>query len=125
MTIGEQIKHARERQGFGQREYARRIGISEGYLCLIEGGCRLSIGANLLWKLCRGLGLSVDAVLDEAHREPAPPTELETRHATFLRHYADRMAHLRPHIVRDLEALMECVRQDERARLAGASEEAE
>lgn len=70
MTIGEQFLNARKACRLSLREVQRRVGISVGYLSLIETGRRPNPpSSELLWRLCVLYGLCPCDVLRTAYGE--------------------------------------------------------
>lgn len=59
ISIGQDIKVRRDKQGWSQSELARRSGVSQGYISQIEAGTRRP-SLQALVKLRDALGLSVE-----------------------------------------------------------------
>jgi transcriptional regulator with XRE-family HTH domain len=71
---GAQVRVARERRGWQQEELAARLGVSQGYVSLIESG-RRPVAKRLATKLVSLLSLSPSA-LPTATPKPLPNEEL-------------------------------------------------
>lgn len=61
-TLGTNVLFARERKGLTQREAAKRIGISNTWLCRIEGDYTNPSVATLL-RLAKGLNTTASELL--------------------------------------------------------------
>jgi transcriptional regulator with XRE-family HTH domain len=77
-TIGERVKHERERRRFSQVELAREAGISQGLLSRIEAGTVEAPNADVIKGLARALWVTTDYLLcmDESEELAAVPSEL-------------------------------------------------
>jgi transcriptional regulator with XRE-family HTH domain len=66
-------KRLRELRGFEmtQQEFARRIGISQNYLSMMEHG-KVEIGAEILLKISREFGKGLEWLLTGDDRERKP-----------------------------------------------------
>ena len=62
MTLGDRIRHARERVGLSQIELARRIGLSKNAMNSIEAG-DADPRASRIVAIAQVLGVSTDALL--------------------------------------------------------------
>jgi len=69
-TVAAAMKRAREVQGWTQAETARQLGVSQGYVSLLESGAR-PVPARLAPSVCRALGLPPTG-LPEVESELAP-----------------------------------------------------
>jgi transcriptional regulator with XRE-family HTH domain len=78
-TIGERVKHERERRRFSQMELAREAQISQALLSRIEAGKVAAPNGDVIKGLARALWVSTDYLLgmDEKDGEILP-TELAT-----------------------------------------------
>ena len=74
MTLGDRIRHARERVGLSQIELARRIGLSKNAMNSIEGG-DADPRASRIVAIAQALGVSTDALLLD---KPAPASQKHT-----------------------------------------------
>ena len=88
MTLGDRIRHARERVGLSQIELARRIGLSKNAMNSIEAG-DADPRASRIVAIAQELGVSTDALLlgqaATGSREPTPPAKRQrTRHAAAV-----------------------------------------
>jgi transcriptional regulator with XRE-family HTH domain len=61
--LGMQIRRRRETKGWSQRELARRVRVTHGYVAQLEGGLRHSPSLRVLRRLARALGVPVAALL--------------------------------------------------------------
>lgn len=77
-SIGRRVVALRKARGWNQSELARRAGLAQGYLTLVESGKR----ANLTVKVAQKLAAALDITLDELLADPqeAAP-DVEARHA--------------------------------------------
>ena len=82
MTLGDRIRHARERVGLSQIELARRIGLSKNAMNSIEAG-DADPRASRIVAIAQVLGVSTDALLLDkpatANREHQAPTQRPRR----------------------------------------------
>lgn len=62
MSIGKAIKKLREKHGFSQQDLAESIGISQGYLSLVEKELR-EPGFDLIKKIARVLNIPQQLIL--------------------------------------------------------------
>ncbi|WP_158072958.1 MULTISPECIES: helix-turn-helix domain-containing protein [Pseudofrankia] len=73
MSVGSNVRHARERAGLSVRELARRLGVSASFLSQFELG-QSQAAVNTLFAIATELGVSLDELL--GHSVPpraAPP----------------------------------------------------
>jgi transcriptional regulator with XRE-family HTH domain len=82
MTLGDRIRHARERVGLSQIELAQRIGLSKNAMNNIETG-DADPRASRIVAIAQVLGVSTDALLLDtpvtASREHQPATKRPRR----------------------------------------------
>jgi transcriptional regulator with XRE-family HTH domain len=57
------LKQLRKRKGWSQAELARRAGISQPYIVMMESGARKNPSLKMLGKLAKALGVDVTALL--------------------------------------------------------------
>lgn len=81
MTLGERIKHLRERRGLRVRELARLADVPHVTLLRLEQGTRSDITTETAKRLARVLGVSVDHLVgmyeeDEPTDEEGPTAML-------------------------------------------------
>jgi transcriptional regulator with XRE-family HTH domain len=57
------MKELRERKGWSQAELARRAGLTQPYIVMIESGARKNPSLKVLGKLAKALGVEVAALL--------------------------------------------------------------
>lgn len=86
--LGEAIKNARKRAGLTQEELGKRAGLSAAYVSQVESGRRVDPQFSSVVKLCRALGLSMDAV---ASGTPLSPPNDATPSTSKLRRIAAQM----------------------------------
>jgi transcriptional regulator with XRE-family HTH domain len=65
MTISKRLRNYRELRGYSQTELAARSGISRNYVSSIENDHRPRIGVDVLDRLAKTLGITVDHLTDE------------------------------------------------------------
>ena len=65
MSTGERIKELRLQKGLTQDQMERITGVDQGYISLIENGRRKRVSAEMLVKLARALGCSVEDLVAE------------------------------------------------------------
>lgn len=76
MSVGENIRLARERAGLKQADLAERAGVTQAMMCQIERGTKnpsLQIGAEI----ARILGCSLDSLLVDKAHEAAEQNECQ------------------------------------------------
>ena len=71
-TIGERVKHERERRRFSQVELAREAGISQALLSRIEAGKIVAPNADVIKSLARALWVTTDYLLCMDDSEQVP-----------------------------------------------------
>jgi transcriptional regulator with XRE-family HTH domain len=71
--LGDLLQRFREEQGRSASAVAREAGMSRSYLSYVENGHFGEIGIDKLTRLISVLGLSADAVLQEAGYLPSQP----------------------------------------------------
>jgi transcriptional regulator with XRE-family HTH domain len=57
------MKELRERKGWSQAELARRAGLTQPYIVMIESGARKNPSLKVLGKLAKALGVDVGELL--------------------------------------------------------------
>jgi transcriptional regulator with XRE-family HTH domain len=62
-TIGERVKHERERRRFSQMELATVAGISQGLLSRLEAGKISAPNSDVIKRLARALWVTTDYLL--------------------------------------------------------------
>jgi len=62
-SLGERVKHERERRRYSQQDLARETGISQGLLSRIEAGKVAAPNAEVIRRLARALWVSTDHLL--------------------------------------------------------------
>lgn len=70
MSLAERIKKLRESRGLRVTELAKRSRISKAYLSQLESGHSSHPSAEVVIKICRALGCSIDTLLGIEQREP-------------------------------------------------------
>ena len=70
MTFGERVRQLREMRGLSMTELAEQSGVARQYLYVIEAGRRENPTLDVLRKLAKGLGVSMD-MLTGGDRQPA------------------------------------------------------
>jgi transcriptional regulator with XRE-family HTH domain len=68
-TIGDVIRTMRERRGLSQRDLASNARVSQPYLAQLENGTRKRPAFDIVVKIARGLGLSLDELSALVSRE--------------------------------------------------------
>lgn len=63
ISMGQQIRAAREAQGLSQEQVAWRANIRAALVSEVEGGKRRGVRVDTLYRLCQVLGLSADVLL--------------------------------------------------------------
>src|SRR5206468_3717816 len=61
-VIGERIKFEREQHSWSQSELARQSGVNQAYISQLERGIRKRASAEILQRIARAFGLTVDAL---------------------------------------------------------------
>lgn len=61
-TIGTNIRFAREERGLSQEAFAKRAGVSRGFLSDIERGAR-AVSVETLLRVCKAAKLTANAVV--------------------------------------------------------------
>ena len=74
MNIGQRIKELRDAQRMGQRELARRAGINQGGLSMLETGERQPT-YRVVKAIARALGVSLTELDPELTEQPTDPTD--------------------------------------------------
>jgi transcriptional regulator with XRE-family HTH domain len=69
IPVGDRIRFYRESRGFKQYILARRVGVTEDYVSMIERGVKTP-SATLLHRIARNLGVSTAVLLDEPIADP-------------------------------------------------------
>ena len=64
MSLGEKIKELRQRKNITQQELAKRIGLSQSHLSLLEAGKR-SLNFDQIEKIAKTFGMSIYEFFDE------------------------------------------------------------
>ena len=78
MTIGQRIKHLREKRGFSQRSLAKQAGIPQPVIQRFEAGSRNAEHMSVIYakRIARSLGVSVDYLIgmyeDDDHGDGEP-----------------------------------------------------
>lgn len=62
-TIGENIKRLRTRQGLSQDDLARKAGLKYSTLAKIEGDFVTKPGVQMIAKIAKALGVSIEELL--------------------------------------------------------------
>jgi transcriptional regulator with XRE-family HTH domain len=70
MTLGTVLSDARKRMGLSLREVERRVGISNGYLSLLESGSARKPSPEYLAKLATLYGASYELLMELAGYRP-------------------------------------------------------
>ena len=70
MTIGQKIRHAREKRGMTHRALSEASGVSHGYISIIENSEDEKISVDILKKLAAALIVSPVYFLTDDAREP-------------------------------------------------------
>jgi transcriptional regulator with XRE-family HTH domain len=73
--LGERLRDARERQGIGVRELARRVGVSASLISTVETG-KSTPSVSTLWAIAGELGLPLSRIFDGP--SPRSPVQLAT-----------------------------------------------
>jgi transcriptional regulator with XRE-family HTH domain len=68
LTIGEVIRTIREARGLSQRDLAATARISQPYLAQLENGTRKRPAFDIVVKIARGLGMSLDELSERVSR---------------------------------------------------------
>ena len=63
-NLGQLLKGLRDARGMTQMELARRAGVTQGYVTMIETGTRKSPSLPVLRRLAKALGVTVAALLE-------------------------------------------------------------
>ena len=72
--LGRRLRQTREARGLGQRELARRAGVTVSAVSEIESGVRPSPGVQILLRLARVLDVSADYLLGlDTDRDDSDP----------------------------------------------------
>jgi len=58
------IRRAREQQGLGQAELAKRAKVAQGYISDLESSVKKNPGIGVLKRLAKALGVPVTALLE-------------------------------------------------------------
>lgn len=61
-----QIKKYREKAGLTQEQLAKKVGITQVYLCYLENGQKKNPSIPLLRKIAIALGVNINDLLDSA-----------------------------------------------------------
>jgi transcriptional regulator with XRE-family HTH domain len=75
-SLGERVKHERERRRYSQQELAKEAGITQGLLSRIETGKVMAPNAEVVRRLARALWVTTDHLLcmdlddETGQREP-------------------------------------------------------
>jgi transcriptional regulator with XRE-family HTH domain len=62
--LGAVVRRLRREQDLTQAQLARRAGVTQGHLSLIESGARPNTGALIVRRLARALGVPVGELLE-------------------------------------------------------------
>jgi transcriptional regulator with XRE-family HTH domain len=65
-ALGKYLRNARMKLGLSLREAEDKSHVSNAYISMIEGGSRTDPHPNILRKLARAYGLSIQAVMEKA-----------------------------------------------------------
>lgn len=65
MSIGENIKKIRNKNGISQADLAEKLGISQPMLCMIERGTK-TVSLPLSKEIAEILGCNIEDLLDES-----------------------------------------------------------
>lgn len=76
MSLGDRIRDLRKQRGLNLSELADSAKISVSYLSQIERGEKESVSADILFRLAKTLGTTMNALLSE-QTSPVLPTEAE------------------------------------------------
>lgn len=80
MDLGESVRLARERRGWGQNDLAKRAELNQSTLQRIESGRSADPGVSLVLKIARALGITVEDLVGRQKGEaPKPLTSLDDR----------------------------------------------
>jgi transcriptional regulator with XRE-family HTH domain len=73
-SLGERVRHERERRRYSQQELARQAHITQGLLSRIEAGKVLAPNADVIKQLARALWVTTDHLLcmDDKESEIVP-----------------------------------------------------
>lgn len=73
MTLGEKIVQLRKQNRWGQQDLCTKIGIKPTHLSRIENG-KSQPSADLLYKIAKAFGVTMDFLFNEDAEEPTPVT---------------------------------------------------
>lgn len=78
MTLGERIRAARLKAGLSQPELAKRAGVVNSFISMLETGKRTRVGSDILARIAAALDIPIDALLNATPTEDLsqPPVNL-------------------------------------------------
>ncbi|MED0672126.1 helix-turn-helix transcriptional regulator [Aneurinibacillus aneurinilyticus] len=87
-SIGERVKRLREKKGWTQRDFAKKLGISNSVLSRVENGEKKNVEDYLIKRLAETLDTSSDYLLDLSNnainKENSPSKESEKEMSLFF-----------------------------------------